>query len=179
MSVWVDRAALEPGDTPVIGISLTPRVTLRTDHDPNANTSTTLSRNGHGNLASAGMSANGLTNYKKIDADQYREAGDGVELKSGEVALRSRWYRCLGGRTGAFCSYHPDLEATVQCLSCVKVRIGATAVLLGRKEGAHSRRGRAPARVLSDKPCFSLPSAPPWSTETGGRVLACCGETEN
>uniref|UniRef100_A0A7S2X3A0 Carbon catabolite repressor protein n=1 Tax=Chloropicon roscoffensis TaxID=1461544 RepID=A0A7S2X3A0_9CHLO len=122
MSVWVDRATLEAGDTPIIGISLTPKVTLRAD-DPNVNTPTSLSRNGHGNLASAGLSANGLTNYKKISADSFREAGDGVELKPGEVALRSRWYRCLGGRTGAFCSRHPDLEATVQCLGCVKLNV--------------------------------------------------------
>lgn len=124
-SVWVDRATLESGDTPIVGIDLTPQVYLRTDRDPNVSTPTSLSRNGGGNLATAGLSANGLTNYKKVSADNYREDGDGVELKSGEVALRSRWYRCLSGRTGAFCSMYPDLEATVQCLCCVKLGVPA------------------------------------------------------
>ena len=107
MSVWVDRTTLEPGDTPILGLALTPRVTLRTDPDGAV-------RNG---------TVNGLTNYKKLSADQFREDGDGVELKAGEVALRSRWYRCLGGRTGAICSRHPDLEATMQCLVCVKLGV--------------------------------------------------------
>ena len=114
MQLWVDRATLEPGDTPIVGVPLTPRVTLRTD-DPN-----TPRRGGNG--------ANGYTNpsaVKKISADEFREAGsEGLgDLKAGEVAIRSRWYRCLGGRKGAFCSCNPDLEATIQCLICVKLGV--------------------------------------------------------
>jgi CCR4-NOT transcription complex subunit 6 len=112
MTVWVDRATLEPGDTPIVGIPLTPRVTLRTEQDSN----------GRNNSVHNGLGLN--NNYKKIPADQFREDGDsGGELKPGEVALRSRWYRCLGGTKGAFCSRHPDLEATMQCLICAKLDI--------------------------------------------------------
>lgn len=41
----------------------------------------------------------------------------------GIYQLRSRWYRSNLPRAGTFCSVHPDKEATLQCIVCVKCRV--------------------------------------------------------
>ena len=62
MSVWVDRATLEPGDTPIVGIPLTPRVTLRTEQDSGG-------RNNNGVHGNNGLGLN--SNYKKNNDTYY------------------------------------------------------------------------------------------------------------
>ena len=51
-----------------------------------------------------------------VTADDVPEEGslDGV------YQLRNRWYRSTIPRGGAICSIHPDREATLQCIVCLR-----------------------------------------------------------
>lgn len=53
-----------------------------------------------------------------VTADDVPEEGSG----EGQYQLRSRWYRSTLTRGGAVCAIHPDKEATIQCVVCLKTR---------------------------------------------------------
>lgn len=109
---YVDRASLQPGDTPIEGVTLAPRVILRTDDGNDGVPSSPRTRTARGG--------------KKIEGDSLvaEESISGVDaLKSGETALRSRWYRCISGKHGSYCCKHPDLPAVIQCIICVKLGV--------------------------------------------------------
>lgn len=55
-----------------------------------------------------------------LSADDVPEEGSAEGL----YQLRSRWYRSPLPRGGAFCSIHPEREAALQCVVCVRMRQG-------------------------------------------------------
>lgn len=67
-----------------------------------------------------------LEPYVLIKRGEAVLAGDDVPEEGapeGPVQLRSRWYRSTIPRGGAVCSIHPEREAGVQCLVCVRIRV--------------------------------------------------------
>lgn len=54
-----------------------------------------------------------------VPSDDIPEEGSG----EGQFQLRSRWYRSSLTRGGNVCAVHPDKEATIQCVVCLKSRV--------------------------------------------------------
>jgi CCR4-NOT transcription complex subunit 6 len=54
-----------------------------------------------------------------VTADEVPEEGS----PEGNYQLRNRWYRSTIPRGGSICSVHPDKEASVQCLVCLRLRV--------------------------------------------------------
>jgi CCR4-NOT transcription complex subunit 6 len=54
-----------------------------------------------------------------VTADDVAEEGSG----EGQYQLRSRWYRSTLTRGGSVCGVHPDKEATIQCVVCLKSKV--------------------------------------------------------
>ena len=54
-----------------------------------------------------------------ISADEIPSEG----AADGLYQLRSRWYRSSIPRGGAICGIHPDREATLQCIVCLRSKV--------------------------------------------------------
>ncbi len=45
------------------------------------------------------------------------------EPTDSRFCIRSRWYRSILSRGGSVCCIHPDREATIQCLLCLRCKV--------------------------------------------------------
>ncbi len=58
-----------------------------------------------------------------LNVEELPEEGSTPSGEGGNFALRCRWYRSNLPRAGSFCSVHPEREASLQCMICVKCRV--------------------------------------------------------
>ena len=54
-----------------------------------------------------------------LNAEELPEEG----APEGQFQIRARWYRSTLPHGGAVCSVHPDKEASLQCVVCIKCRV--------------------------------------------------------
>ena len=63
--------------------------------------------------------------HNTATAEDLPEEGQG----GARFCLRFRWYRSVVQRSGANCWIHPDREATLQCVLCLRCKVGPSSNL--------------------------------------------------
>ena len=102
-------------------------------------------------------------NNATATADELPEEG----TAGARFCLRFRWYRSIVQRSGALCWIHPDKEASLQCILCLRCKVDirksyhcSTACLRQHwayhKELHDQRKQNGAAKAVAARP-FALP----------------------
>lgn len=93
MALQVLSCRIPSGDNPHCGVTLEPYVVVKRSSD------------------SGGLPS-------QVNAADL--PGEGTDAR---FYVRSRWYRSVLSRGGSVCCIHPDREATIQCLLCLRCKV--------------------------------------------------------